>query len=587
MGGFGGYLRCRALGPVWVITVESEQRLADASSGADGRVDSSPGWGGPTEIGPYRVIGRLGSGGMGTVYLARGPAGARVAVKVIRPELAGDAAFLDRFRREVRAARRVAGFCTARVLDADLDGPVPYLVTEYVDGVRLDRVVATGGPLAASNLEGFAVGVAAALASIHADGLVHRDLKPGNVLLSYFGPRVIDFGIAHALDDASAGITRAGMVVGTPAWMAPEQFTGSPVTPAADIFAWGGLVAYAGTGRLPFGTGPVEVLAYRIVHEAPDADGLDPTPRRLVERAMAKDPARRPSARGLLMELLGEGVTADLGRTQAAVTQVLQRTWAQEAPATAPAGRQVPAPGSAPVWTRPPGSPATVPTTAPRSHGRLPHGPGGPPLHGSGPPGWGEPPPPRPPGKARGRALAVAALIVVLAILAALSPDQDQGGRTGSTRTGSTSIRAGSGSAGSGSWHGTIRAQGPLQPVRDGKFEFAVARFSCGRRTVGAGSRVVHAQGQFCLVAMRVRNIGREPQNLHADAQHLYDADNRYQVAYAATAAGSPQLLTAPRLNPGIEVSGTLVYDVPASFRPLRLELHDSPLSGGRSLPLA
>lgn len=130
------------------------------------------------------------------------------------------------------------------------------------------------------------------------------------------------------------------MVVGTPAWMAPEQFTGSPVTPAADIFAWGGLVAYAGTGRLPFGTGPVEVLAYRIVHEAPDLDGLDPTPRRLVERAMAKDPARRPSARGLLMELLGEGVTADLGRTQAAVTEVLQRTWAQEAPATAPAGRR-------------------------------------------------------------------------------------------------------------------------------------------------------------------------------------------------------------------------------------------------------
>jgi hypothetical protein len=582
---FAGYLRCRAGCPVEPIAVESEQAVADASSGADGRVDSSPGWGGPTEIGPYRVIGRLGSGGMGTVYLARGPAGARVAVKVIRPELAGDAAFLDRFRREVRAARRVAGFCTARVLDADLDGPVPYLVTEYVDGVRLDRVVATGGPLAASNLEGFAVGVAAALASIHADGLVHRDLKPGNVLLSYFGPRVIDFGIAHALDDAAAGITRAGMVVGTPAWMAPEQFTGSPVTPAADIFAWGGLVAYAGTGRLPFGTGPVEVLAYRIVHEAPDLDGLDPTPRRLVERAMAKDPARRPSARGLLMELLGEGVTADLGRTQAAVTQVLQRTWAQEAPATAPAGRQVPAPGSA-VGTRPPGSPATVPTTAPRSHGRLPRGPGGPPLHGSGPPGWGEPPPPRPPGKARGRTLAVAALVVVLAMLAMLSPDQDQRGQTGSTQTGSGSASGGTDSA--GSLPVTIRAEGPFQPVRDGKFEFAVARFSCGRRTVGAGSRVVHAQGQFCLVAMRVRNIGREPQNLHADAQHLYDADdNRYQVAYAATAAGSPQLLTAPRLNPGIEVSGTLVYDVPASFRPLRLELHDSPLSGGRSLLLA
>jgi eukaryotic-like serine/threonine-protein kinase len=494
----------------------------------------------PAAVGPYQLLGRLGSGGMGTVYLARGPAGARVAVKVIRPELAGDPAFLDRFRREVRAARRVAGFCTARVLDADLDGPVPYLVTEYVDGVRLDQVVAAGGPLTASNLEGFAVGVAAALASIHAGGLVHRDLKPGNVLLSYFGPRVIDFGIAHALDDASTRLTRAGMVVGTPAWMAPEQFTGAPVTPAADVFAWGGLVAYAGTGRLPFGAGPVEVLAHRIVREPPDLDGLDPAARRLVERAMAKDPARRPSARGLLMELLGEGAPAELGETQAAVTQVLRRTWVQEAP---------------------------------------PHGPGR--------PGWGEPPPPRPPGKARGRTLAVALLIVVLAAIAALNGDQDRGGRTGSTSAGSGTQTGGSGT-GPGSRLAASRATGPFQPVRDGQFEFAVARFSCGRRTVGSGTGVVHAQGQYCLVALRVRNVGDEPRNLLADAQHLYDADgNRHQVANAATWASSPQLLTAPRLNPGIAVSGTLVYDVPAAFRPLRLELHDSPLSGGQSLRLA
>jgi serine/threonine protein kinase len=514
--------------PAQLIPVESEHPLADAP---------------PAVVGPYQLLGRLGSGGMGTVYLARGPAGARVAVKVIRPELAGDAAFLGRFRREVAAASRVAGFCTARVLDADLDGPVPYLVTEYVDGVRLDQVVAAGGPLTASNLEGFAVGVAAALASIHAGGLVHRDLKPGNVLLSYFGPRVIDFGIAHALDDASTRLTRVGMVVGTPAWMAPEQFTGAPVTPAADVFAWGGLVAYAGTGRLPFGTGPAEVLAHRIVHEPADLDGLDPTARRLVGRAMAKDPARRPSAHGLLMELLGEGAPTGLGQTQAAVTQALQRTWVQEP-------RPVPPP-----------SPARAPA-------------------------WGEPPPPRPPSKARGRTLAVALLIVVLAILAALSRDPDQGGQTGSSRAGSGSQTGGS-TAGSGTRLAAGRATGPFEPVRDGQFEFAVARFSCGRRTVSSGATVVRAQGQFCLVTLRVRNVGDEPRSLLADAQHLYDADgNRHQVANAATWASSPQLLTAPRLNPGIAVSGTLVYDVPAAFRPLRLELHDSPLSGGRSLRL-
>jgi hypothetical protein len=183
----------------------------------------------------------------------------------------------------------------------------------------------------------------------------------------------------------------------------------------------------------------------------------------------------------------------------------------------------------------------------------------------------------------------VALLIVVVAILAALNNDQDRGGQTGSSGAGSGSPTGGSdpGSTGSGSRLATSRATGPFEPVRDGQFEFAVARFSCGRRTVSSGSTVVHAQGQFCLVTLGVRNVGDEPRSLLADAQHLYDADgNRHQVANAATWASSPQLLTAPRLNPGIAVSGTLVYDVPAAFRPLRLELHDSPLSGGRSLRL-
>src|SRR6266498_2265115 len=233
-GGLRDTCERRAAGPAQSIMVESEHPLDDLRGAAGWAVDTPPAVAGdPAAIGPYRVLGRLGAGGMGTVYLAQSPAGARVAIKIIRPELAGDAAFLDRFRREVAAARRVAGFCTARVLDANLDGSAPYLVTEYVDGVRLDLVVERDGPLAASNLEGLAVGVAAALAGIHAAEVVHRDLKPGNVLLSYFGPRVIDFGIARALDDASTAITRVGTVMGTPAWMAPEQFGNAPVTTAA------------------------------------------------------------------------------------------------------------------------------------------------------------------------------------------------------------------------------------------------------------------------------------------------------------------------------------------------------------------
>ncbi len=340
----------RTAGPAQPIMVESEHPLDDPR-GVGRAVDPPPtGPDDPVEVGPYRVLGRLGAGGMGTVYLAESPAGARVAIKVIRPELAGDVAFLDRFRREVGAARRVAGFCTAQVLDANLDGTAPYLVTEYVDGVRLDLVVERDGPLAASNLEGLAVGVAAALAGIHAAEVVHRDLKPGNVLLSYFGPRVIDFGIARALDDASTAITRVGTVMGTPAWMAPEQFGNAPVTTAADIFAWGGLVAYAGTGRLAFGRGPVEVLAYRIVHQPPDLDGLAEPLRPLVELAMAKDPARRPSARDLLAELLDD--PSDPGTVRSEVTKVLQRTWVKEPVRTDPAER------------RPSGRPAAEPAAA-------------------------------------------------------------------------------------------------------------------------------------------------------------------------------------------------------------------------------
>jgi hypothetical protein len=316
--------------------------------------------GDPEWVGPYRVLGRLGAGGMGTVFLARADGGEPVAVKVLRPELAGDPAFLRMFRREVAAARRVVGFCTARVLDAELSGELPYLVTEYVEGVRLDRAIAASGRLPATDLAGLAVGMATALTAIHGAGVVHRDLKPSNVLLSYFGPKVIDFGIARALD-ASAASTATGKLMGSPGWMAPEQFGQGPVTAAVDIFVWGSLVAYAGTGRRPFGQGTVVEVVYRIRHEAPDLEGLEGQVRELVEVCMDKEPARRPSARTLLLELLGDHADPD---PQAAATLLLRRSWS---PPAAPA--EPPAPALVPPVPAPPGSPA--PRTRRRAAWRL------------------------------------------------------------------------------------------------------------------------------------------------------------------------------------------------------------------------
>jgi hypothetical protein len=302
--------------------------------------------GDPARVGPYALLGRLGAGGMGTVYLGRGGDGEQVAVKVLRPELAGDPSFLRMFRHEVAAARRVVGFCTARVIDAELSGALPYLVTEYVDGVRLDRAIAASGRLPATDLAGLAVGMAAALTAIHGAGVVHRDLKPSNVLLSYFGPKVIDFGIARALD-ASAASTATGRLMGSPGWMAPEQFAQAPVTAAVDIFVWGSLVAFAGTGRRPFGQGTVVEIVYRIRHGPPDLGGLEGRLRELVEGCMDKDPERRPSARTLLLELLGDHADPD---PQAAATQLLQRSWSPPPAADpVPAAEPVPAADQVPV----------------------------------------------------------------------------------------------------------------------------------------------------------------------------------------------------------------------------------------------
>jgi hypothetical protein len=275
----------------------------------------------PRVLGPYRLLGRFGRGGMGTVYLGAEPDGRRVAVKVVNRELAGEPAFLARFRREVTAARRVHRFCTAPVIDAELDQDPPYIVTEYIDGPSLEKAVRDKGALPGSDLEGVAVGVATALAAIHGAGIVHRDLKPANVLLSSTGPRVIDFGIARALD-AADGPTRTGQFVGTPNYLPPELRRGEQVTPASDVFSWGCVVAYAGTGSAPFAGNTVPEIFYRVVHAAPKLDGLDPGLRDVVAAALDKDPRNRPTVQSLLGRLVGNGTT-----DPATLAETVQASW--------------------------------------------------------------------------------------------------------------------------------------------------------------------------------------------------------------------------------------------------------------------
>ncbi|NRQ35056.1 serine/threonine protein kinase [Nonomuraea sp. NN258] len=262
----------------------------------------------------------LGRGGMGTVHLAEDSAGQRVAIKVINPELSQHEQFRMRFRREADAARRVRRFCTAAVLEAALDGDQLYVVTEYVPGPNLEQAVQQGGPMRGSSLDALAVSVATALTAIHGAGVVHRDLKPSNVLLSPVGPRVIDFGIARALDTLG-GVTGTGELVGTPRYMAPEVLRGDPVSPACDVFSWGCLVAFAASGRAPFGGDTLPAIVYQVLNAEPNLDDVEPGLRELVRAALDKDPGRRPTAQQLLDHLVGRSAQPE----QAAHT--VQVTW--------------------------------------------------------------------------------------------------------------------------------------------------------------------------------------------------------------------------------------------------------------------
>jgi serine/threonine protein kinase len=255
----------------------------------------------PRQVGRYWLLGRLGGGGMGEVFLGRSPGGRLVAVKVVRSELAGQADFRKRFAREVAAARTVSGLFTAPVVDADPDAPVPWLATAYVPGLSLADTVTRHGPLPAGSVLALAAGLAEGLGAIHAAGIVHRDLKPSNVLLAEDGPRIIDFGISQAAE--ASMLTGSGPVLGSPGFMSPEQARGQRVGPPSDVFSLGALLTFAATGQGPFGTAPSATLLYRVVFASPDTTGLPTELRPLVERCLAKDPHQRPSTEQILTEL--------------------------------------------------------------------------------------------------------------------------------------------------------------------------------------------------------------------------------------------------------------------------------------------
>ncbi|MEV0258025.1 PQQ-binding-like beta-propeller repeat protein [Streptomyces sp. NPDC050732] len=270
-------------------------------------------------IGPYRVIRELGAGGMGRVHLAASRSGRAVAVKVVRPELAADPDFRRRFKAEVDAARAVSGAFTAPVVDADPEGPQPWLATAYIPGPSLTDALDAHGPMPEPTLRVLGGGLAEALAAIHRAGLIHRDLKPSNILLTLDGPRVIDFGISRAVDGTV--LTAEGQVAGSPGFMSPEQSRGLELTPASDVFAFGAVLAFAATGTPPFGTGAVHALLYRAAYEEPQLTGVPPHLLGIVAACLDKDPARRPTVGQLQAWLRPETTAGWLGAVELQVTE--------------------------------------------------------------------------------------------------------------------------------------------------------------------------------------------------------------------------------------------------------------------------
>ncbi|WP_221337657.1 serine/threonine-protein kinase [Thermocatellispora tengchongensis] len=255
----------------------------------------------PVQVGPYRLARMLGKGGQGAVYLGLAPDGTRVAVKVLHDWFAGDEAAKQRFLREVEAARRVAQFSTARVIDVRVDADSAYIVSEFVDGSSLEQLVREQGPRDGDGLTRLALATAGALAAIHKAGIVHRDFKPANVLIGADGPRVIDFGIARALDQTSG---TANKIMGTPAYMSPEQFAGGDLTPASDIFSWAATMIYAASGRPAFGADTIPAIVNRVLNHHPDVTCLPPNLRALAAACLDKQPGNRPTASDVMLAIV-------------------------------------------------------------------------------------------------------------------------------------------------------------------------------------------------------------------------------------------------------------------------------------------
>ena len=313
----------------------------------------------PTRIGHYRLTARLGSGGMGVVYLGVSWDGAPVAVKVLRPELAGDHEFRHRFGREVAALVQVKGVCTVRVIEADSQSSTPFVVTEYAPGPSLSEYIDKHGSVGPEMLFGLATGLAEALTTIHAAGIMHRDLKPSNIILTDGGPKVIDFGIARRQD--TRGVTKTGMMIGSLGFMAPEQISGRPGR-EADIFAWGVTVAYAASGRSPFGAGNSHSILYRIMYGDPETASVPDSLRPLVEASLAKDPQSRPTARQLL-DRLTSASSRPRNVNDTPTQVILARTWQSGAHPSPPPASRPAAPDTVPP--RQPAAPAPPASGAP------------------------------------------------------------------------------------------------------------------------------------------------------------------------------------------------------------------------------
>lgn len=543
--------------------------------------------GDPEQVGGYRLLGRLGEGGMGTVYLALAPTGRQVALKMVKAEFAIEDGFAARFHAEVENARRVASFCTAQVLDnGNGEDGRPYMVTEYIAGTPLSRQITQHGALEPGPLHGVALGVAAALAAIHVAGLVHRDLKPANVILSLSGPRVIDFGIARALD-ATHSFTQSGEVLGSPGWWAPEQVRGLEITPAADVFAWGCLIAYAGNGRHPYGRGNLLTMATRLLNSPPDLGALPAPLDDLVRRATTMDPARRPTAQDLLIALVGGGIAApaEAGPAETGpvpvdpptliASDVLSRSW--QAPAnvetdstqtlSTPAGGALPAaPERADTATAPPdassatapgrfpSSPGTTPAPLPIPPGMAPappHAPSAPPHAPSAAAGAGERP-------VRRRWLLVgAAVAAALAVTAAVLVNASGGG--GQAAPPAALATAGAGLATGVTDVGRRIATGSF--IADPQLIIPQAP----RCNLTGYQGAVPARGRFCVIRWTLLNAAGTASPLSRTPLTLVDDRG---------AVHSPEPVSTDlpaTLAPGGKVDGVLVYDLPPVRRPLKL----------------